>query len=254
MWNFGGRGNEVTGTVKDIQWNNLSRLLDTRPRKAFIMKSIISFIICISATMCGGAVSTINGWLVSCRSSLLGALLLSGPSRSLLSAPMPSCSFLWLLGLTSLWHSCSSKSWFCLVRRSTAAVKVCTYLSRAIVHGSSPLLLLVVAIERVSTIQLFIWEAVVWLTRSLPNRCRQLMMPKIISKLHSSHVLQTKPAQQRRKKTLKKVPVWYRLNTLRRLSQRMFTTLECQIWGKLCVPYFLRVLVFYSSAEPTFIS
>ena len=57
--------------------------------KAQHMKSILSFIICISATMYGGAVSVTDGWLVSC---LLEALLLSGPSWSLLSALVPSYS------------------------------------------------------------------------------------------------------------------------------------------------------------------
>ena len=34
----------------------------------------------------------------------------------------------------------------------------------------------------------------------------------------------------------------------------MFTTLECQSWGKLCIPYFLGALGFYSSVESTFVS
>ena len=51
------------------------------------MKSIRSFIICISTTMYGGAVSVTDGRLVSCRSCLLGALLLLGPSWSLLARP-----------------------------------------------------------------------------------------------------------------------------------------------------------------------
>ena len=54
------------------------------------------------------------------------------------------------------------------------------------VRGSSPLLLLVV-IKRVSTIQLFVRELV--LLFYLPHRRRQLMMLKIVSKLHSLHVL-----------------------------------------------------------------
>ena len=50
----------------------------------------------------------------------------------------------------------------CLVRHSTATTRVCTCLSRAVVRGSSPLLLLV-AIERVSTMQLLVWKALIWL-------------------------------------------------------------------------------------------
>ena len=126
------------------------------------MKAIRSFIICISTTMCGGAVSTTDGRLVSCWSCLLEALLPSSPSRSLLLALVPLFSSPWLLGPASLWHSYSSRSWFCLVRCSNAIARVCTYLSRALVRGFSSLLLLV-AIERVSTIQLFVWQMVIWL-------------------------------------------------------------------------------------------
>ena len=129
------------------------RLLDTHPLRVFIMKSILIFIICISANKCGGAIFVTDGRLVYCHSYLLRALLPSGPSWSLPSALVPSCSSLWLLGLASLWRSCSSRSWFCFVRRSTGVTKVCTYLSRAIVHGSS---LLLVTIEWVSTMQPFV--------------------------------------------------------------------------------------------------
>ena len=121
------------------------------------MKSIRFFIIYIYATMCGGDVSATDGRLVSCHSCLLGALLPSGPSWSLLLALVSSCSSSWLLGPASLWRSYSSRSWFCLVRCSTTAARVCTCISMAVVLGSF-LLLLLVAIERVSTIQLFVWE------------------------------------------------------------------------------------------------
>ena len=152
------------GVVKgeSVWCTNSSRSLDSRPLRAFIMKAICSFIICISTIMCGGVVSTMDGWLVSCWSCLLEALLPSSPSRSLLLALVPLFSSLWLLGPTSLWHSYSSRSWFCLVRCSNAVARVCTYLSRALVRGFSSLLLLV-AIEQVSTIQLFVWEMVIWL-------------------------------------------------------------------------------------------
>ena len=65
---------------ESIRWTKSSRSLDTFPLRAFIIKSIRSFIICISATIWGGAVSMMDGRLVSCRSSLLGALLPSDPS------------------------------------------------------------------------------------------------------------------------------------------------------------------------------
>ena len=58
-------------------------------RKAQHMKSILSFIIYISATMYGSVVFEKDGWLVSC---LLEALLLSGLSWFLLSALVPSYS------------------------------------------------------------------------------------------------------------------------------------------------------------------
>ena len=144
------------GAVKgeSAWWTNSSRSFDICPLTAFIMKSIISFI-CISATICSGAVSVTDGWLVSCHSCLLRAWLPSGHSRSLLSTLVPFCSSPWLLGPASLWHSYSSRLWFCLVRHSTATTRVCTCLSRVVVRGSSSVWLLV-AIDRVSTIQLFV--------------------------------------------------------------------------------------------------
>ena len=154
----------MTGAMngESDRWTNSSRSFDTHPLRAFIMKSNLSFNICISATMCSGSVFAMDGRLVSCRSCLLRALLPSGPSRSLLSALIPSCSSLWLLGPTFLWRSYSSRSWFCLVRHSTTMARFYTCLLRAVMCGSSPWLLLV-AIERVNTIQLFFWEVVIWL-------------------------------------------------------------------------------------------
>ena len=82
MPNFGGRENEVTDAMngESIRWTNSLISLDTRPLRAFIMKSIHSFIIYISVTMCDGAVSTADERLVSCYSCLLGVLLPSGSS------------------------------------------------------------------------------------------------------------------------------------------------------------------------------
>ena len=67
---------------ESVWWTSSSSSFDTRPLRAFIMKSILSFITCISATICGGAVSVTDGWLVFYRSFLLKALLSSGPSLS----------------------------------------------------------------------------------------------------------------------------------------------------------------------------
>ena len=179
------------------------------------MNSIHSFIIYIFATMYGGAVSATNGWLVSC---LLGAFLPFGPSWSLISALVPSCSSLWLLGPVFLWRSYSSRLWFCLVRHSIAAARVCTCLSRAIVRGSSPWWLLV-AIEQVSTIQLFVWEVVVWLLlrESFPQ-----MVPTDDAKNYQ-WVAQSSRALDRTykietKRTLQRVLVWYWPNTHQKLS------------------------------------
>ena len=148
---------------ESVWWTKLSRSLDTRLLRAFIIRSIRSFIIYISATMWGGAMSAIDGRLTFGRSGLLGALLPFGHSWYLLFALVPSWSSSWVLCPMFLWRSCSSRSWFCLVRRSTAAVRVWTCLSRVVGHNLSHWTLLVVAIERVSTMQLYVREAIVWL-------------------------------------------------------------------------------------------
>ena len=97
----------------------------------------------------------------------------------------------WVLNPVFFWCSYSSRSWFCLVRRFAAPVRVWTCFSRVVVCGSSPWTLLVVAIEQVNTMQLFVWEAIVWLTSYA--RCH-LMRPKIVNKSHSPYVLEITPA------------------------------------------------------------
>ena len=77
---------------ESVWWTKLSRSLDTRLLRAFIIRSIRSFIICISATMWGGAMSAIDGRLTSGRSGLLRALLPFGHSWYLLFALVPSWS------------------------------------------------------------------------------------------------------------------------------------------------------------------
>ena len=139
---------------ESILFTKSLRSLDTHPLRAFIITSICSFIACISATIGGGAVSTRDGRLRFCRSGLLGALLPSNFSCSLCSE-LSSWFSSWTLCPMSLWRSCSSRSWFYFVRRSTVAMRVWTCLSNAVdCGGSSPWKLLVVAIERVSTMQL----------------------------------------------------------------------------------------------------
>ena len=138
MQNLCGRGKELTEAVNGelVRLTRLSRTLDTRPLKAFIITSIYSFIACISATTGGGVASMRDERLTFCRSNLLRALLPSGPSQSHCSALVSSRSSS-RISCPIFRHSCSSKTWFCLVRHSTVAVRICTCFSRAVGHGSS---------------------------------------------------------------------------------------------------------------------
>jgi len=53
------------------------------------------------------------------------------------------------------------------------------------------------------------------------------MMPEIVSKPHDTHVLEIILARPKIKKNPRRVLVWYRPKTLRRLSKKnLFTTLE----------------------------
>ena len=187
--------------------------------------------------ICSGRMACIH---CSC---LHGALLPSDPSWSPLSVLVLSWSSSWVLSFAFFWRSCSSRSWFCLVRRSTAAVRVWTYLLRAVVHGSSPWMLLVVAIERVSTMQLFVWEAIVWLTSSFPQTAPTDDAENCQWVMRSSHA-RTTPAQHRKKKTSRK----YQCATSQIPSEgqvrELFITLEYQSWGQLCIPWFVRALRF----------
>lgn len=221
MLNFGGRGNDVTVAVKgeSVQWTSSLRSLDTCPLRAFIIKSIHSFIICISAIMHGGAISTTDGQLVSCRSCLLGAILPSDPSWFLLLALVPSWSSSWVLNAAFLWHSYSSRSWFCLVRRSTVAARIWTCLSKVVVRGSSPWWLVVVAIKRVCTKQLFVREAIsmayfllLFPTNSANWLCWKLSVSHTVLTCSKQHLHNTE------QEDLRKVPAWYWPKTLRRLS------------------------------------
>ena len=158
MRNLCGRGKELTEAVNDksVRSTRLSRSLDTRPLRAFIITSICSFIACISTITCGGIISVRDERLIFCHSDLLEALLPFGPSWPCHLTLVPSWSSSWLSCPTFLLRNYFSKSWFCSVRHSMAATRVYTCLSRAVAHGSSPWTLLVVAIDRVSTMQLFV--------------------------------------------------------------------------------------------------
>ena len=132
------QGKELTVAVngESVRLTRSSRSLDTRPLRVFIITSICSFIACISMKIRGGVASTRDGMLTFCRSNQLGALLPSGPSLSCRSALESSRSSAILL--PAFRCSCSSKSWFCLVRRSTAVVRTCTCFSRAVGCGHLP--------------------------------------------------------------------------------------------------------------------
>ena len=134
------RGKELTDMVngESVRWTKSSRSLNTLSLSAFIIKSIRSFIICISATMWGGAVTVMDGWLMSCDSDLLEALLPFDPSWFLRSALVLSWSTSWVPITAFFYRNYSSRSWFCLVRCSTVAVRVWIYLFRAVGCSSSP--------------------------------------------------------------------------------------------------------------------
>ena len=133
-----GWGKELTEAVNGelVRLTRSSRSLDTRPLIVFIITSIYSFIACISATTGGGVISMRDRRLTFCRSSLLGALLPSSPSQSCRLALVPYRSSFGIL-CPAFQRSCSSKTWFCLLRHSTTAVRGCTCLSSSVGRSSS---------------------------------------------------------------------------------------------------------------------
>ena len=138
MRNLCGRGKELIAAVngESVRLTRSSRSLDTYPLRAFIITSICSFIACISTTIGGGVAFVRDRRLTFCRSSLLEALLPFDPSRSCRLALVSSRSSSEILCLV-FQRSCSSKTWFYLVRCSTTAVRICTCLLRAVGRGSS---------------------------------------------------------------------------------------------------------------------
>ena len=138
MRNLCSRGKELTEAVngESVRLTRSSRSLDTRPLRAFIITSICSFIACISATTGGGVASMRDGRLTFCRSSLLEVLLPFGPSQSYRLALVSSRSSSGIL-CPVFQCSCFSKTWFCFVRRSMAAVRIYTCFSRVVGHDLS---------------------------------------------------------------------------------------------------------------------
>ena len=161
-----------------------------------------------------------------------------------------------IVGSHILWPSCSSKSWFCLVRHSTFAARVYSCLLRAVVHGSSPLLLLV-AIERVSAIQHFVWEVVIWLLLFSPfptNDANWWCQKSLVSctvltcSRQDLRNINKEDLAESTSVTPAKYPPRVKL-------ERISTTLKCQSWEKLHVPWLVRALEgFYSSVKLTFVS
>jgi len=134
----------------------------------------------------------------------------------------PPSSFFWHWFLPSLPLGCSalssSRSWFCLVRHSTAAARVWTCLSKVVVRGLSPWLLVVVAIKQVSTMQLFVQEAIsmaYFLIFPIDKAnwwCQKSPISRTVLTCSRQHLHNTE------QEDLRRVPVWYWPKTLRRLS------------------------------------
>ena len=143
------------------------------------------------------------------------------------------------------------------MRHFTAVARVWTCLSWVVVRGSSPWWLLVVAIERVSTMKLLFREAIVWFTSNQPFPtdganwcCRKSSINRIVLTYSRQNLYNTEIEEDLTESTdvvSTKYPSKVKL-------ENCFTTLECQCKGKLCIPFFLKVLGFYSSVEPTFVS
>ena len=141
--NLVGRGKDMTSVVNGelIQWTSLSKLMDIQPFKAFIIKSIFSFIVCISCTMCKMLISSLEERLVSYWSCLLTMLLSSWFSLSwwsfvrgrLLLRLSLSCVSLWSFNSCLFRYSnCCSNLWFRWVSHSIATARVCTFLFNAL--------------------------------------------------------------------------------------------------------------------------
>ena len=199
--------------------------------------------------MWGGTMSVTDGWLVSCCFGLLGTLLPFNPSWFLLSALMPSWSSSWTLRFVFFWHNYSFRSWFYLVRRFTVATRFWIYLLSVVVHGSSPWTLLMVAIERVSTMQLFVLEAIV---RLISRKSPQTAPTDDAKKNHqwatqSLHACNYTCTTKREGLTKSTGVVLAKYHP--KVKLELFTTLKCQRWGKLCVPWFVRVFEVFIVVE-----
>ena len=75
-----------------------------------------------------------------------------------------------------------------------------------------------------------------------------VMMSKIVSKLYSSHVLETIPAKKKKKRFQKSTSVVPAKN-LSKVKLENFHNSRVLELGKLCVPWFVRVLGFLQQHE-----
>ena len=179
-----------------------------------------------------------NGWMASVLSLLSAQGIVVFWSFSI------SLSAVFCLGPVFLWRSYSSRSWFCLVRHSTTVAKVCTYLSRAVVHGSPSWLLLVV-IERVSTIQLFMWEVVIWLLLSFPQTAPTDDAKNLQWVSQSSRTLwQNLRNKNTEDFTMSTSVVLAKYPSKVKLEKENFYNSRVPELGKLHVPWFMRALGF----------
>ena len=139
--------------------------------------------------------------------------------------------------------SCSSKIWFYLVKRSTAVTRVYTCLSRADGRDSSLWMLLVVAIDRVSTMQLFVWEALTMTYKfSQPShRWHQLMMLKKSPMSHKYLRIQNSTYTTQKRRPCRE----HRCGVSQVPSEgQVRTSYNSRVleMGELCVPWLVRVL------------
>ena len=97
-------------------------------------------------------------------------------------------------------------------------------------------MLLVVAIERVSTMQLFIREVIVWLTsHNFPQTAptddaEKLTVSHTVLMCSKQYLHNTK--REDLTESTNVMPAKYPP----KVKLELLTTLECQSWGKLCIP------------------
>ena len=79
-----------------------------------------------------------------------------------------------------------------------------------------------------------------------------LIMPKIVSKSYSSHVLETTPVKQKQRRPQESTSVILAKDLLKVKLENFYNSRVSEL-GELCVPWFVRVLGFYSSMGLIFV-